>query len=143
MNHTRLNIGLLTICLLAGAPLSAQIQALEEASVQVPATTSAIWQVIDQRTATLQKLIQAGTLNEVHHHAFAIRDLTAALLTHENNLTPEQRKELEAQVRFVATLAQRLDVNGDSNDRAGAASNFSKLTHVLETMRGVTTPASK
>lgn len=136
MKQIRLNIALLAIALLAALPPSAPTQAAEAAPVSVPASRIAIWQAIDQRMATLAKLIQAGTLGEVHHHAFAIRDLTAALLTHENKLTPDQSKQFASQVKFVAILAERLDASGDSSDRAGAAANYSKLTRVLDTLRG-------
>jgi len=126
---------LLATILFAGAVVIPLAQAAEEAPLQIPATTSAIWQAIDQHSAELAKLIQAGTLQEVHHHAFAIRDLSAALPTHAKELSPEQRKKIESQVKFVATLAQRLDASGDSNDRAGAESNFGKLQVVLSTLR--------
>ena len=64
--------------------------------------------------------------------------ISAALSTHAKELAPEQRTKIESQVKFVATLAERLDASGDSNDRAGAASNFTKRNGVLEAIRNLT-----
>ena len=65
-------------------------------------------------------------------------DLSAALSTHAKELAPEQRTKIESQVKFVATLAERLDASGDSNDHAGAESNFTKRKGVLEAIRKLT-----
>lgn len=144
MNTKTSHAVLLATLLLTPMALIPPAQASEEAPLQIPATTPAIWQTIDQHTAELAKLIQAGTLQEVHHHAFAIRDLSAALPARAKQLSPEQRKQIESQVKFVARLAQRLDASGDSNDRAGAESNLTKLKSVLESMRVLfVTPALK
>jgi hypothetical protein len=135
---------LLATLLITPVIMITPVQASEEAPLQIPATTPAIWQAIDQHVVELAKLIQTGTLKEVHHHAFAIRDLTAALPALAKQQSPEQRKKIETQVKFVATLAQRLDANGDSNDRAGTESNLTKLKSVLESMRVLlVTPALK
>ena len=76
--------------------------------------------------------------------AISIRDLSAALPARANELSPDQRKQIEFQVKFVATLAQRLDASGASNDRAGADSNLTKIEGVLATLRTLfTAPASK
>jgi hypothetical protein len=138
MNLKKVHIAFFTAVLLTGAVTVPQAQATEEATVQIPATTAAIWQVIDQHTAELAKLIQAGTLEDVHHHAFAIRDLSAALPARVAAMAPDKRKQLESDVKFVATLAQRLDASGDANDRAGAESNYTKLKGVLGAMRALT-----
>ncbi len=138
MNLKKVHIAFFTAVLLTGAVTVPQAQATEEATVQIPATTAAIWQVIDQHTAELAKLIQAGPLEEVHHHAFAIRDLSAALPARVAAMAPDKRKQLESDVKFVATLAQRLDASGDANDRAGAESNYTKLKGVLGAMRALT-----
>lgn len=128
---------LLTAFLLIGAPFAVPAHASEEAPVRIPAAAASIWQAIDQRAAMLEKLIQAGTLEEVHHHAFAIRDLSAALSEHTSSLSSSQRDKLQSDIKFVDTLAQRLDVSGDNNDRAGAEENLSKLKGVLKSMRAL------
>ena len=103
--------------------------------VQIPATSEAIWQSIDQETESLNALIQAGKFEEVHHRAFAIRDLVAALPARSGSLPPDKLAQVKTNVQFVVTLAQRLDATGDAKDKAGTESNFSKLQGVLSVIR--------
>lgn len=103
--------------------------------VQIPATRAAIWRSIDKETELLDALIQAGKFEEVHHRAFAIRDLVAALPARSGSLPPDKLAQVKSNVQFVATLAQRLDATGDANDKAGTASNFKKLQGVLSAIR--------
>lgn len=106
-----------------------------EAKVQIPATAEAIWQAIDHKSGELAKLIQSGSLGDVHHVAFAIRDLVAALPEHSKTLSADQQSKVQGGVKFVATLAERLDASGDANDKAGAQDNYDKLKKVLESLR--------
>ena len=103
--------------------------------VQIPATSEAIWQSIDQETESLNALIQAGKFEEVHHRAFAIRDLVVVLPSRSGSLPPDKLAQVKANVQFVVTLAQRLDATGDAKDKAGTESNFSKLQGVLSVIR--------
>lgn len=104
------------------------------APVQIPATSEAIWRSIDKETAILDTLIRTGKLVELHHHAFAIRDLVAALPSHSGTLPTEKIAQIKASSKYVATLAERLDVAGDANDKAAATSNLLKLKEVLKTI---------
>ena len=103
----------------------------EGASLQIPDTADGIWQAIDQQSAALKASIQSGSLKDVHHMAFAIRDLVAALPAHSPTLPAEDQSKLQGEVKFVATLADRLDATGDANDKAGAQANYDKLVTVL------------
>ena len=105
------------------------------AQVQIPATSEAIWRSIDKETAILDTLIRTGKLEELHHHAFAIRDLVAALPSRSGALPAEKIAQIKTSGKFVATLAERLDAAGDAKDKAGAASNLLKLKGVLKTIR--------
>lgn len=105
------------------------------AQVQIPATAAAIWRSIDKETELLDALIQAGKFEEVHHHAFAIRDLVAALPARSGALPPDKLEQVKTNVQFVATLAQRLDATGDAKDKAGTESNFKKLQGILRAIR--------
>ncbi len=103
--------------------------------VQIPATSEAIWRSIDKETELLEALIQAGKFEEVHHRAFAIRDLAAALPSRSGSLPPDKLAQVKANVQFVATLAQRLDATGDAKNKASTESNFKKLQGVLSAIR--------
>lgn len=124
---------LMTGCLIFGASASAAGKADEK--VSIPTTSEAIWQSIDKETEQLATLIQSGKLEEVHRHAFAIRDLVAALPARSASLGADKVAKVKASTKFVDTLAERLDASGDAKDKAGTESNFQKLKAVLKTIR--------
>ena len=101
----------------------------------IPDTPAAIWQLIDQEAEETTKAIQSGALKDLHHHAYTIRDLVAALPDHSGSLPADKVTKVKADAKFVATLAQRLDAAGDSNNKAASISNFDKLKDMLKTIR--------
>jgi hypothetical protein len=107
----------------------------KSAPVAIPDTPAAIWQLIDKETDETTKAIQAGALKDLHHHAYTIRDLVAALPDHSKSLPADKVTKVKADSKFVATLAQRLDTAGDSNNKAASISNFDKLKDVLKSIR--------
>ena len=136
MTKTRF-IGILMGALLGSPIIQPPALAAEkaEALVAIPATAPAIWHAIDQQTAALGQAIQTGAFGEVHHRAYAIRDLVAVLPARSGALAPDKLAQVKANVPFVATLAQRLDATGDARDRPGTESNFRKLQQVLTAIR--------
>ena len=102
---------------------------------QIPATSAAIWQAIDQQTAALDQVIKAGKLEEVHHHAFAIRDLVNALPAKSTALTTVQLYQVKEGGKYVATLASRLDAAGDAKNMADTLTHFQRLKDLLKTIR--------
>ena len=116
----------------AAAAAPEAVPAAEEAApMAIPATADAIWQEIDKHSAELKATIDSGALKEVHHHAFAIRDLVAALPTHSPTLPAADQSKLQGEVKFVSTLADRLDQSGDANDKAATQASYEQLTKVL------------
>jgi len=103
--------------------------------VKIPATSAAIWRSIDQETAILDTSIRSGKLADLHHHAFAIRDLVAALPSRSGALPADKMAKMKTYSKFVATLAERLDAAGDTKDNPAAVSNLAKLKEVLKTIR--------
>ncbi len=101
----------------------------------IPDTPAAIWQLIDKEADETTKAIQTGALKDLHHHAYTIRDLVAALPEHSGSLPADKVTKVKADAKFVATLAQRLDAAGDSNNKAASISNFDKLKDVLKSIR--------
>lgn len=124
--------------MLAGSTLFnpfAQAAEKPEAKVEIPTTADAIWQTIDKESQELSQIIEAGKLDEVHHHAFAIRDLVAALPARSGALPADKLAKVKTNSQFVVTLAERLDASGDAKDKAGTESNFQKLQKVLKSIR--------
>ena len=116
-------------------PLLAHAAEKTEAATTIPATSEAIWQSIDKKTEQLAAVIQAGKLDDVHRHAFAIRDLVAALPSRSGNMPTEKLTQIKANTKFVVTLAARLDTAGDAKDKIATEANFQKLKDVLKTIR--------
>lgn len=108
-----------------------------EQPITIPRTTAGIWAAVTKETDDITKAIQEGKLQELHHHAYAIRDLVAALPERSSALPSGDLATLKADVRFVATLAQRLDAAGDSNDKTESISNFNKLKTILASLRAL------
>ncbi len=100
-------------------------------SQAIPDTADGVWQSIEQHRAELQASIQGKSLGEVHHHAFAIRDLVAALPERSPTLPTEDKTKLQGEIAAVATLADQLDATGDAGDQAGAQAAYDKLVGVL------------
>ncbi len=144
MKRTFEAIGLslvLTLGLLAAAtPVTQAAETTDK--VVIPATLEGLWQSIDAKSAELKKTIEGGALDQVHHEAYAIRDLVAGLPAKSGGLPAESQAKVKSSVKFVATLAERLDATGDAKDAAGTKQNFDKLTSVLATLRD-NYPASK
>ena len=107
----------------------------------IPQTSEGIWQAVDAKAVELKTTIDAGALANVHHQAYAIRDLVAALPTHSTGLTADQLSKVQADARFVATLAERLDAAGDAKDVAATKASYDKLTMVLAALRARYRPA--
>ena len=101
----------------------------------IPETPAAIWQSIDEQVNALEGLLASGELEEVHHHAFAVRDLVRALPDHSQVLDAESLEQVKANAGYVETLATRLDDTGDANDPVGTKANLEKLKRILERLR--------
>jgi hypothetical protein len=103
-----------------------------EAPIAIPESVDAIWSEIDKHQAELATVVASGDLAEAHHHAFAIRDLFAAVPAHAAAMSAEDKATMDKNIAFVATLAGRLDSTGDAGDRAGAQASYAQLAKVLE-----------
>lgn len=107
----------------------------EQAATAIPATAAEIWTKIDAEVAALDKTVASGALDEVHHYAFAIRELVAALPERSKSLPADKLAKVQSNVKFVATLAQRLDAAGDANDKTATQSGIAQLKKVLAGIR--------
>ena len=103
-----------------------------EAPTAIPDSVDAIWSEIDKHQAELATVVASGNLAEAHHHAFAIRDLFAAVPAHAAAMSDEDKATMDKNIAFAATLAGRLDSAGDAGDRPGAQASFAQLAKVLE-----------
>jgi len=109
---------------------------------QMPDSPVAIWESVDDQLAALDALLTGGELEEVHHHAFAVRDLVRTLPQHSQN-HQESIEQVKATVGYVDTLATRMDETGDANDLAGTKANLEKLRRILAMIRANYTDAGQ
>lgn len=126
--------GVTTVGLAAPAP-KAEAARGAKTEEQLPPTADGVWQAIDQKTAELGKTIQSGSLGEVHHLAYAVRDLVTALPERSKSLPADKLAKVQSSVKFVSTLADRLDASGDAKDKAAAQADYEKLMKVLDGLR--------
>ena len=113
------------------APEPAATSEAPAEAMAIPDTADGIWTAIDTHSAELKATIAGGDLKQVHHHAFAIRDLVAALPAHSPTLSTEDQAKLKGEVGFVTTLADRLDESGDASDKAATQASYDQLVGVL------------
>jgi hypothetical protein len=139
MKKTALMTTMLTLA--AGLWLTTATRALadeeKEMPTMIPATATAILQAISEEETNLDKTITDKKLDDVHHHAFAIRDLVNALPEKSSDLAAEKMTKLKANAKFVTALATRLDESGDAKDQAATEANFKKLQGLLKQVKAL------
>ncbi|NOT32807.1 MAG: hypothetical protein HOP12_01420 [Candidatus Eisenbacteria bacterium] len=98
-----------------------------------PATTpAAILEQLGQVRKTLASAIEAGRLDEVHQHAFDVRDLVVALHERAQGLDAAAAKRLDTISETVKQLAIQLDVAGDAGDLGRTRTHFAAFEAALD-----------
>jgi len=107
--------------------------------VKIPDTAKGIMQEIHHHHLKVAETVKNKKLADVHHHAFAIRDLANALPA-KAAVAPDKKTQLQGTVKNIAKLASDLDESGDANDQVKTEANLKKLDgllKVLETQVGI------
>ena len=100
-------------------------------TVKIPDTVDGILKDIHTHHQELADTVKAKKLADVHHHAFAIRDLAKALPAKAN---PDHKKMIENAVKKVSQLAEDLDKSGDAGDQTTTEANLEKMDAALKTL---------
>ncbi|MEO5718123.1 MAG: hypothetical protein ABIR29_06085, partial [Chthoniobacterales bacterium] len=103
-------------------------EAAAKNKVTIPATTEGILAEIQKRHDELDAAVKDKKLADVHHHAFAIRDLARALPA---KAPADKQARVQGAVNNLGKLAQDLDASGDAGDQAKTESNLKKFDAVL------------
>lgn len=103
----------------------------EKGKVKVPGTVEGIFKAIHEHHHHLAETVKNRKLADVHHIAFAIRDLANALPA---KAPADKKKQVEGTVKNIAKLAGDLDESGDANDQAKTEANLKKLDGVLKVL---------
>jgi hypothetical protein len=106
--------------------------------VTVPDTLDGIWAEIHNHHHELTDTVKAKKLDEVHHHAFAIRDLAKGLPA---KVPAEHKKHIENLVKKVSQIAADLDKSGDAGDQAKTETNLKKMDAALKDMEDMAGPS--
>ncbi|MEO7317811.1 MAG: hypothetical protein ABIZ56_02355 [Chthoniobacteraceae bacterium] len=97
----------------------------------VPDTAEGIMAAIHTAHGELADVVKSKKLADVHHKAFAIRDLANALPA---KVAADKKGRVEGSVKNIAKLAEDLDKTGDDNNQAGTEANLKKLDGVLKAL---------
>lgn len=109
----------------------------KEGKMKIPDTVEGIFKEIHEHHMELADLVKNKKLAEVHHHAFAVRDLANALPA---KAATDKKKQVEGTTKSIAGLAEDLDKSGDANDQAKTEAGLKKLDGLitaLETQFGI------
>jgi hypothetical protein len=121
------------------APPTAETEHGESAEAVTPAATlGGIWTQIADEQTKLSAAIQNGQLKDVHHLAFAIRDLVVAAADKANTAAPAGAGKLNRMVEQVKASATKLDELGDAGNLSGTEAEYAKLETVLGAIKTAT-----
>lgn len=107
-----------------------------EAAIVIPGTVPEIWQAVQGERKELADVIAAGKLDHVHHIAFRIRDLIAALPQH-SSLPPEATTRLTDGITRIKQLTASLDEAGDAGNAAEVKTLNDRFNAVIEQTQGL------
>lgn len=102
-----------------------------QGKIKIPDTVEGIFKEIQKHHHELAEVVKGKKLAEVHHHAFAVRDLANALPA---KAPADKKTQVEGTVKNIAKLAADLDKTGDANNQAGTEANLKKLDGILKVL---------
>jgi len=94
-----------------------------------------LWSQISAEQTKLEEVIRAGRLAEVHHLAFAIRDLSVAAA----GKSPSSAKaaKMEETLTQIKKSASALDEFGDSGNLGGVKKEYASFQQELATLKSL------
>ncbi len=134
--HRLLSIGACAALAITGITTSTTFAAEKEHAenkekMVMPETAEGIMTEIHKHHGELADVVKSKKLADVHHHAFAIRDLANGLPA---KVAADKKARVEGSVKNIAKLAEDLDKTGDDNNQAGTEANLKKLDGVLKAL---------
>jgi hypothetical protein len=114
-----------------GVTAARAADAEKEEVVKIPATVDGIWKAIHEHHMALAATVKSKKLDEVHMHAFAIRDVANALSAKTDD---GKKSRVDGALKNISKLADDLDKSGDAGDQAATEANLKKLDGVLKVL---------
>lgn len=113
----------------------------KEGVEKIPASIGGLWAEVKEHEEQLGKIIADKKLDKVHETAFEIRDLVSTLHDKSLNMLPvDKLVKVNANAKYVADIAKRLDESGDAGDQVATEANFKKLQGFLKTIESLYAP---
>ena len=122
----------LLVCLAAALLTGLTARAEDKGKITIPDTVPAIWAEIGKQQGELATVIQDKKLADVHHLAYNIRDLVAALPA---KAPADKKARVEGAAKNMAALADKLDAAGDNNKQADAEAGLKQLDALLKQLK--------
>ncbi len=103
-------------------------------------SVESLWQDIHKHHGELAEVIKAKKLDDVHHHAFAVRDLANKLVA---KAPAGKKAAVKAGVKNIAKLAEDLDKTGDAGDQSATEANMKKFDAAIRDLQAQFDTAEK
>jgi hypothetical protein len=100
----------------------------EKSEMKIPDTADGILAEIHKHHSELADVVTNKKLADVHHHAFAVRDLAKALV---DKAPADKKQRVQGAANNIAKLADELDKAGDAGDQAKTEANLKKFDAVI------------
>lgn len=95
-----------------------------DTSAAAPQSVDDTLKAIHGKQSELAEVVASKKLDDVHHLAFAIRDLAKPLA---EKVSSDRRPKVEGTINNIAKLAAELDASGDAGDQTRTEANVKKL----------------
>lgn len=117
--------------LMSATTLPARAEEEKAEKTMIPETVEGICKAIHEHHMELAATVKSKKLADVHHHAFAIRDLANALPA---KAAADKKKAVEGTAKNISKLASDLDESGDANDQAKTEANLKKMDGMIKVL---------
>jgi hypothetical protein len=102
--------------------------------MKTPGDVNGLWAQIHIHHGKLDATVKAKKLDEVHTHAFAVRDLVKKVAA---KAPTAKKAAVKAGVKNISKLAEALDKSGDAGDQAATEANLAKFDAALRDLQGL------
>jgi len=107
----------------------------EHEAVTPAGSAAEVWGQISTEQAKLEEVIRTGRLAEVHHLAFAIRDLSVAVAGKAPSSADATK--LQETLSQIKASASALDEYGDAGNLGGVKQEYARFQQALATLKSL------
>jgi hypothetical protein len=108
-----------------------------EDTTPIPSTLPAIWSEVETHRQELERVIVAGSLDQVHAHAVRISRLVAALAPLSGQYVSTRQGPLTDAIHRVEQISDLMHDAADAGDAEGTRNQKQRLDSVLDYIHGL------